>query len=457
MTQYEKELIAKIQISQLVTDDPYTDDFYYKVFSLLNGKGGAGTPVSSTTSSRGGLNWQQSMLMTQKEGGRSGTLNISTHMQNQMQRLIEGRKQKPKGTSLALEGALGKISLTSVKNPKQLIQIQEHSVPSFAHLSQKKVLRTIEDAYVIVLNLEQLKRKPPADDEVEKWNQDFDENSKQLWSLLGLSEPVAYNMPHPLAYFLSYPKGKRIFPRVTRFLLLDQMIVLFTALLSRLESLDVCNLPCTANGEKPHEEVEIFMTNCLPPLVGLVSELPMHILNSCMRLLLERHNMVWLAKSKVGLAILTMFLSRAEILKQGGAQQGVPHPTESDLAVWTDYYNFLFGSLHTHFASIFPKTDPASAPVQSSVESASTASPQGRQTPGQSTASSDEVYLWQFLAALAVGATTVDHQKVLVSEVREKVIETSKRNDNPKAIANVNLFLNALGLGIDAAQLAAMP
>jgi hypothetical protein len=38
---------------------------------------------------------------------------------------------------------------------------------------------------------------------------------------------------------------------------------------------------------------------------------------------------------------------------------------------------------------------------------------------------------------------------------REKVIETSKKTDNTKAVANVNLFLNALGLGIDANQLAA--
>lgn len=56
---------------------------------------------------------------------------------------------------------------------------------------------------------------------------------------------------------------------------------------------------------------------------------------------------------------------------------------------------------------------------------------------------------------MAVGAIGIDHQRVLVTEVRENVIKTSKTGDS-FALDNVNLFLNALGLGIDATQLAAM-
>jgi DNA topoisomerase 2-associated protein PAT1 len=67
----------------------------------------------------------------------------------------------------------------------------------------------------------------------------------------------------------------------------------------------------------------------------------------------------------------------------------------------------------------------------------------------------DELYLWQFLSAVAVGAPGMEQQRILVTEVRENVINTSKSKD-PKALDNVNLFLNALGLGISAAELAAM-
>jgi DNA topoisomerase 2-associated protein PAT1 len=120
----------------------------------------------------------------------------------------------------------------------------------------------------------------------------------------------------------------------------------------------------------------------------------------------------------------------------------------------TDLYNFLFASMTNHFASIFPPApqDPLTMTYP------------------------DEVYVWQFLAAMAVGATTVDHQRVLVTEVRRNVIETSRRGNamsaisvamepevlaeqersHAKALSNVNLFLNALGLGIDATTLANM-
>ncbi len=39
---------------------------------------------------------------------------------------------------------------------------------------------------------------------------------------------------------------------------------------------------------------------------------------------------------------------------------------------------------------------------------------------------------------------------------RSNIIATAKRESDAVSLANVNLFLNALGLGIDASQLAAM-
>lgn len=77
---------------------------------------------------------------------------------------------------------------------------------------------------------------------------------------------------------------------------------------------------------------------------------------------------------------------------------------------------------------------------------------------GQSTEKTEslpgEIYIWQFLASLAVCATNVDQQTILVTEVRDNIISTAKKATDPKALANVDLFLTALGLGIDASQLA---
>lgn len=58
------------------------------------------------------------------------------------------------------------------------------------------------------------------------------------------------------------------------------------------------------------------MALVVPWLVGFISSVDLPIMNAYLRTLLERHNVLWLTKSKVGLAILTMILSRGEISRQ---------------------------------------------------------------------------------------------------------------------------------------------
>ncbi|KAJ3203610.1 Protein PAT1 1 [Entophlyctis luteolus] len=428
MTQYEKETIAKIQIAQLVSDSPLRDDFYYQVYTQY--KTGSDLAVS-------GANWQQSMLQ-----GKDS----SAEMQSQIKKLIESKKMKQKGTTLALEGALGKISLTSVRNPRQLIQIDRsaerpHAVPTFSRLTRRKILKSIEKVYTCILNLDNLKRTAPSPDsnDFESWNSDMERNINEMYEELGLAENIPFTLPHPFPYFLSYSKGKRAFPRLAAYLLPEQMFTALTALFSRAESLDVCNMPAGTH----NEAIDLFVSTVIPTMVSFVSEVPLQAVIAFLRTLFERHNMVWLAKSKAGLAFLAMLLSRAEILKQGGgAQQGLRPPDRDDLSLWSELYNFLFASLQGYFAAIFPSSG----------------------TDGKGDAQvHDEVYVWQFLAAMAVGAAGVDHQRVLLMEVRDKIFETSRRTsgsndpEDVKTLANVNLFLNALGLvGIDASQLASM-
>ncbi|KAJ3163867.1 hypothetical protein HDU88_006206 [Geranomyces variabilis] len=480
MTQYEKELIAKIQISQLVTDNPYRDDFYYIVYTSLiaANEQAADEPGKAPK----GLNWQQSLLMDQTRGNGP---NVTNRMQQQMQRLIEGRKAKPKGNSLSLEGALGKISLSSVRNPRQLLQVKGPTSPKdgkapSAHdsplLTTKQLFRRIENVYSKVLELEIMKRAGPpatraenndddaadadnledrdeAKDSEQEWNARFEEHRANMWKELGVSEQVPLNYPHPFTALLAFGKGKKVIPRVFRFLTRDQSLALISMLLSRLETLDVCQPPApNAGAPTPAQvaDVELFMANVVPTVVSVVMECPLFVVNACMRILLERHNMVWLAKSKPGLAFLTMFLSRAEMIKQGagtgvGADFSVP---EQELHMWTEIYNFLFASLHNHFSSLFPSSLSPTSTLMSSTEAASAGA-----TPANV---AGDVYVWQFLAALAVGATTVEHQRVLLTEVRDKVLETARRSDDAKSLANVDLFLNALGLGIDARQLVNM-
>ena len=124
---WEKELIAKIQISQLVPEDPFKEDFYYQIYTTLvnNSTTPASTPAGGLPPALEGES-----LLRDRRGGRQNRRSVTNRMQQQMQRLIEKRKQKTKGSSLTLEGALGKIALTSAKNPRQILSFENMSIIS---------------------------------------------------------------------------------------------------------------------------------------------------------------------------------------------------------------------------------------------------------------------------------------------------------------------------------------
>jgi DNA topoisomerase 2-associated protein PAT1 len=100
-----------------------------------------------------------------------------------------------------------------------------------------------------------------------------------------------------------------------------------------------------------------------------------------------------------------MLLSRAELLKQGGgALQGFGASSPEDLSLWQDIYSHLFTSLQGHYAAIFPSLYYL-APLTPAVDMM------------QLLLSIDDMYIWQFLAAVAVGAS-MEQQHILVTEVR---------------------------------------
>jgi DNA topoisomerase 2-associated protein PAT1 len=200
-------------------------------------------------------------------------------------------------------------------------------------------------------------------------------------------EEVPDNVPHPLVAGLNYPKGLKAAHRALSLLDIQPSLGFFSLLFKRIECLDITN---TQLG-KEREKVESFMTNIFPSLTNILSESTIPILNALMQIILERHELKWLIKSRVGLVVLTMMLSRAELLKQQNTSTPDQTPiSEDDLSMWEEVYGFIFNTFQGDFPSLFlDGIDPE-----------------------------DEVYIWQFLAAMAVGASGIDHQRILVQELR---------------------------------------
>ena len=141
------------------------------------------------------------------------------------------------------------------------------------------------------------------------------------------------------------------------------------------------------------EEIEIFSQTVLPPLLSYVSESQLHIVIGLLGILLERVDVALIAKTKIGLAFLTMFSSRAEIIKQAGGAG------EEELRLWGQTYDELFARLEGTFLECFP---PQSGLV-------------------------DDVYVWQFLASMAVGASMGQQQRLVTAVKYVLILYTSNR------------------------------
>lgn len=88
MAQSDKDFINRLQISQLVTDDPFADDFYCQVYTAIRNKHmqQMGIPGNMTDS---GSN----------DGRRRGNVRTEQRMQQQVQRIVNDAKRNPKRTN----------------------------------------------------------------------------------------------------------------------------------------------------------------------------------------------------------------------------------------------------------------------------------------------------------------------------------------------------------------------
>ncbi|KAL2315774.1 DNA topoisomerase 2-associated protein pat1 [Schizosaccharomyces pombe] len=438
MTRSDKSFIARIQISQLMSEDPESDDFYYRVYSIIRGRKPSEEEASHFIKTYLGPS------NNRRRGRRSE--NPMQKLQQQLQRLVSSAKERPKATQLSLEGALGKIAVNTVRTPRQLLNVKRptelassnSSLNNFSGFSTKKdVLHAIEKVYDLLLDFEQALRKASTlettdQEQIDTWKTTLSEKLESIWKALYINESLEASSKTrpPFISIISHPKGMRLLPRLFPHLSKEQQISILKVVVYNFDSLDiVLRGTFDVNGELPLDvvsEMSSFTQFIIPPLLTIVNELDLETINNLFSQLLNRTNAVYLIQTKIGLSFLTLFISRAEILKQSGTVN------QNEKEEWENTFNVMFNRVKGHFSTVFP--------------------------PPNARAYADESYPWEFLAACATAASSEQHF-TLVSETRDRVLDniiTSKRAPSEIAvvrISNVNLFLNAMGL--DARQLSA--
>ncbi|KAI9673059.1 MAG: hypothetical protein M1829_004373 [Trizodia sp. TS-e1964] len=467
MTPQDKNFITRIQLQQLVTatgssggpgsDDVLAEDFYYQVHSQIRG-GPRQNPQQPLS------NFAQTYLF--QTGGRTGASGRranrhgDTHMQRmeqQVQRAVEAAKAKPKNKQLVIEGSLGKISFSNAKTPKPLLNIRR---PDSAELSnrpaasgnrpndgkrpavvvstdKKSTLRNIERVYDTLMAMEDHERHSPPpptshsdSSEVEthmEWTHAMHNLNDKLWKELKVLEPIVPDSPnaHPFIAFLGFAKGKKLMPRVFRHTDEQQRLTILTIIIVYLGSLDVVRLGHLQAGEqqipaKVREEIELFSQTVMPSLFGFITETKLQFITGLLSLALSQLNVYEVGRSKVGLSFLTTLVSRGELIKQSGDQSG------GAFDHWTTQYNSLFDAIEPYLGHLFPG----------------------------SVNSGEDMYVWQFLAALGVGANAEQQQR-LVMGVKDRVMETVTQSKtlppemSAQKLGNVNLFMRSIGLDVE--------
>lgn len=417
MTPQDKNFITRIQLQQLVAaagsiadSDPeavLAEDFYYQVYSQIRG-----APRQHPHQPLGHFAQTYLLQTGNRLGGhRRGNFhsadNHMQRMQQQVQRAVEAAKAKPKNKQLIIEGSLGKISFSNAKAPRPMLNIKRPAssdgprpkkLQSDLSLSDRKsILRNVESVYSALMAMEDMERTmppPPEEGDAEaiqahmEWRQKLHSLNQKLWQSLKVMEPIVPNSttPHPFIAFLSYPKGKKAIPRIFRHIDQEQRVTILTMIVVHLDSLDVVRLAQPVPGEAQpslgvREAIDLFSLAVMPCLLGYVNEAPFNIIIGLLGLVINQTHVQTVARTKVGLGILTMLLSRAEIVKEAG------QASEHDWQQWVEKFNVLFDTLEPGLNDTFPGT----------------------------ISSGDDMFVWQFLAAVGIGASPEQQQRLVIA------------------------------------------
>ncbi|VEU23742.1 DEKNAAC104858 [Brettanomyces naardenensis] len=437
MNPRDKDFITRIQLSQIVTDDPYNEDFYCQVYKVLN-----------SSVEENSMNYLAKKYLEQsghRLGGRSKRADIALQrMQQQVSKAVSVAKERGERSGvLSKEGALGKVSFGTGKRPRQLLVVNAENKENdendllpkeykMYRSSRSVQLSSIESVYSEVLKLESRERE----------NEGIDDS--ELWKSLQVSDgATAEDTVDPFVALLSFDKMMKVFTRVFPLLSAEHKIATIERIFSDLQKVDVVlkgsykNYP-QQNYEIPKDvrsRIELFQITVLKTLVLYLSDAPFALVLHLLDSIVKKNNVLFLCTTKIGLSLITVLISRLELIKQEFSK----NLSAQDLSQWQQTYDSLFQCLEGRLVTVIPPY--FSKDEQKSVKN------------GDS--EGDDSYIWQFLASLSL-AGLLDHQRIIVDEVRDEIFgamaaaKKLKTEGNveraEKYLNNLNLFLNVMGL-----------
>ncbi|KAI4832241.1 hypothetical protein KUCAC02_015215 [Chaenocephalus aceratus] len=285
MSQKEKEWVTKIQMMQLQSTDPYLDDYYYQ-------------------------NYYEKMEKRQERERDSSKKEHTT-------KLITPQVAKVEHTYRPVAGSLGKLTVSSVNNPRKMIDAvvtsrtdDEEKREKQVWNKRRQILYTVEKMYSLLLEVQDFEKRfvqAPEEDR-EALLEQHKSRTLQLCNTLREKEWDDRVSDEQCVMIMSVRKGKRLISRLLPFLPSPQAAAVVMAI-SR-------NLPALAKKDKQDQVLcwlvepvaAVIQSLCSSALTDLLQELQ----GSEGQLASVLHN-------KFGVTLLYLILSEGERMQSSDA------------------------------------------------------------------------------------------------------------------------------------------
>ncbi|KAM9700044.1 LOW QUALITY PROTEIN: protein PAT1 homolog 1-like, partial [Menidia menidia] len=297
MTQKEKEWVTKIQMMQLQSTDPYLDDYYYQ-------------------------NYYEKMEKRPED---------SSSRKEHATKLITPQVAKVEHTYRPVQfaGSLGKLTVSSVNNPRKMIDAvvttrsdDEEKREKQVWNKRRQVLYTVEKMYSLLLEVQDFEKRfvqTPEEDR-EALLEQHKANTEQLCGVLREKEWDDRVSDEHCVMIMSVRKGKRLVARLLPLLPPTQAAAVVMAIAR--------NLPALAKKDK-QDQVLCWLVE---PVSAVIQSLSSAALTDLLQELQGGEAQLGAAlQNKFGVTLLYLILSEGERM-----QSSDPHCQLMDDNRWTE-------------------------------------------------------------------------------------------------------------------------
>ncbi|XP_056135861.1 protein PAT1 homolog 1 isoform X2 [Lampris incognitus] len=280
MTQREKEWVAKIQMMQLQSTDPYLDDYYYQ-------------------------NYYEKMEKRQERERDSSKKEHTT-------KLITPQIAKVEHTYRPVQfaGSLGKLTVSSVNNPRKMIDAvvttrtdDEEKREKQVWNKRRQILYTVEKMYSLLLEVQDFEKRflHTPEEERDALLERHKTNTLQLCNSLREKEWDDRVSDEQCVMIMSVRKGKRLVSRLLPFLPLAQATAVVMAIAR--------NLPALAKKDK-QDQVLCWLVE---PVAVVIQSLSSPALTDLLQELQgSEGQLATVLHNKFGVTLLYLILSEGE-------------------------------------------------------------------------------------------------------------------------------------------------